>query len=303
MGATDSGVSTKFEKDYEAIVAAREKERAEENPEVEETEEPEEVEEEPEEPMIDLVAADGSVIRVPASARYIAKVDGEQVEVPFDQITRSYQKGAAADKRLEEASTLRRSLEEKESELTRREQAFVNQQKALEQKREQGSITDNAYRDKAKKLLAALTDEDETDPEGRIASVLSELTNPEEIVQQAEQRALGRIEEIERQRALKLAETERLEANQRFEKEYEDVVKDPIAYMAARKLAEDKWAQKPNATPWEIADLVGKEIRGMRTRKPATLKTVSARAAIGHDEKIPTREDIIKQMRLSRGQP
>ena len=83
----------------------------------------------PEEDGFEFYTPDGKVIRVPKSARYKAKLDGEETEVDIDRITRSYQKGAAADKRLEEAARRAKELEQYERTLAQRLQE-VRQQEA-----------------------------------------------------------------------------------------------------------------------------------------------------------------------------
>lgn len=97
-------------------------ERAGTAPEPEQPTEEQEVEKQPEaeeqpaeeEEGIDFYTPDGRTIRVPKSARYKAKLDGEEAEVDIDRVTRSYQKGAAADKRLEEAARRAKELEQYE---------------------------------------------------------------------------------------------------------------------------------------------------------------------------------------------
>ena len=311
---------TKYDSDYEALVAKREAEASPVVEEEPETEEVEEVEQEtkPEVPMIELVDSDGNTIKVPASARYRAKIDGQEVEVPFEQMSRSYQKGAAADKRLEEASRALKEIEAQKRDLTEREQAFLDSQKVLEKKRDEGKISSDAYHGAAKKLLAALTDEDETDPEEKIAQIFAEMDrsrqtiNPDEIAAIAEKRAIAKMQEQERLRKTQTLEQERQKANKRFEAEYKDVIEDPIAYNAAKSLAVQKWQERPDAAPWEIASEVGNEVREWKKKlapssqtpkKPVTPKTVSARASIGQDPKPITRADLLAEMKAARGQP
>ena len=302
--------STKYEDDFEALVARREQE-------VLSVAEPEAApREETEKPMLELVDDDGNIIRIPASARYKAKIDGAEELVPVEKITRSYQVGAAADKRLEQATTALKDIEAKQRDLTEREKQFLEKQEALVQKRDEGEITDETYRATAKSLLEALTDENEEDPEGRIAEVLRDLSrpkiDPDKFAADIEKRTYAKIQErdaIQRQQSL---ESERKKANQRFETEYADVINDPIAYSAAKSLAVEKWQDRPNAAPWEIAAEVGNEIREWKSKlspspqtrnKPVTPRTVSARSTIGQDEKPETRADILAEMKEARGQP
>ena len=318
MGATE-GVSKTREEEVEDIAKARaleqrQKEEAEEG-DTEETQEEiieeTEVEQESESelPTIEFYTDDGELVKIPANVKYRAKVFGEEQEVPIEQVLRSYQKGAAGDKKLEEAARRLRELEQKERALTEREKQFVEQAEKLKQS---PAATKDDYRAKAKTLLAALTDVDEQDPEGRIAELLKDLapkTNPEEISQQAVQKALQTLEQREREKQSQRTEQERLKANKRFESEYKDIIEDPMAYAAAKTIAAQKWAERPDAAPWEIAQEVGNEVRAWRKtitpqkKKPVTTKTTSTRASIGDDVKPDTREDVLAAMRQARHQP
>ena len=129
-------------------------ERAGTAPEPEQPTEEQEVEEQPkteeqpvEEEGIDFYTPDGRTIRVPKSARYKAKLDGEETEVDIDRITRSYQKGAAADKRLEEAARRAKELEEYERTLAQRLQAVRQQEEAAKRPpRKRGDLKEQAQK-------------------------------------------------------------------------------------------------------------------------------------------------------------
>lgn len=319
--APEPKLNTQHQTAFDALVARR---QAESNPEppIEDTQEPE-----PQvEPTIDLIDAQGNIVKVPASARYRAKVDGQDVEVPFEQITRSYQKGAAADQRLAEASkrqkdleTKERELEAKGAELTKKEQSFVEQMQKLDAKKDTGAVSEDDYRARAKKLLAALTDED--DPESALTEVLKgfspQSVDADTIAARAKSETLAEIDkrnaekaERERQKKAEAEQAEMVKSNQRFASEYADIVSDPIAYAAAKNLASSKWSAKPDAHPWEIASEVGTEIRawmGSKVSKPkpptTVPKSVSARASIGKDPEPVTRESTIAAMKKARGQP
>ena len=314
VSGANEAVSTRYDDSFEALVARREQEVSipvgEQKIEV--------LDEDPkiEKPMLELVDDDGNVIRIPASAKYKAKIDGEETFVPVEQITRSYQKGAAADRRLEQATSALKEVEAKERELTEREKQFLAKQETLVQKRDDGKITDETYLEKAKLLLSALTDEYEDDPEGKIAAVLKEVSgrtqiDPDRLASEIEEKTYLKLQERENYQRQQLIEVDRVKANKRFDDEYSDVVQDPIAYRAAKNLAAEKWKEKPGAAPWEIASEVGNEIRewkrqvslSQQTRnKTVTPKTVSARATIGQDEKTETRADVLAEMKMSRGQ-
>jgi hypothetical protein len=327
-------MKTKHEEDMEALIARRSTENGnaiEQDPEKDPTEtEDKGAEKEPvkkEIKTVDLYDDDGNIIKVPTTAKYKAKIDGQEIDVPFDKMTRSYQVGAAADKRMEEASRLQKALEEKEldlekkgKELSAREQTFLDQMQSLDEKKDTGTLSDDAYRAKAKKLLNALTESDE--PENDIVEVLKDLApkiDHESITKKTEAKVIEALENYKKQQNEKAAQELKaarektiINANKRFEQEFSDIVEDSIAYSAAKNLAEQKFKQTPDAQPWEIAEAVGNEIREWKkglspetTRnKPApTPRSVSARAKVGEDKKPETRKDILTEMKIARGQP
>lgn len=313
----------KHQTDLEAIVERRRVEQAGKPVVVEPEEDPSD---KAEVPMIELVGEDGGIIKVPASAKFKAKVDGQDVSVPFEQITRSYQKDVAADKRLEDVSRRQKELESKErdleargQELSEKEKTFVDQMGALDTKKEKGTLSDDAYRENAKRLLNALSDSEE--PEAEIAEIFKGLSaqgkvDPSEVERKAEEVYKKREKEREmradadRQGAI---EKERLAANNRFETEYADIISDPFLYSAAKQRAREKWAAEPNANPWEVAASVGNEIREWKTKNstttqarekpPTTVRTASARASVGKDPEPITRKSVLDEMKKTRGQP
>jgi len=323
--AETSDVKTKHDTAYEALLARRQAEQVKSEPEPE----PEPIEE-PEEPTIDLVDAKGNIVKVPASARYRAKIDGQEVEVPFDKLTRSYQIGAAADKRLESATlkereiaTREKEVEEKRKALTAQEESMAEKLKAKDAQAGKQVKTDDTYLALAGKMIEALTDENDADK--ALAEVLKGLTpqqavNYEEIAAKAKQEALAEIERREQERESKAAQdraAERAkkaaEANQRFANEYSDVIEDSFYYDAAKDLAKKKWQARPDADPWEIASEVGNEVRKKMppkadtkttTSKPSPIPRVATgRASIGKDPEPVTRDSTIKEMKKQRGQP
>jgi len=324
--APQSDVKTKHDTDYEALLARRQAEQVKTEPEPE----PEPIVE-PEELTIDLVDAKGNTIKVPASARYRAKIDGQEVEVPFDKITRSYQVGAAADQRLERATKKEREVEAREKEinerrksLTAQEESMAEKMKAKDEQAGKQVKTDDTYLALAGKMIEALTDENNADK--ALAEVLRGLTpqqavNYEEIAAKAKQEALAEIDKREQERESKAAQAKAAErakkaseANQRFANEYSDVIEDSFYYDAAKDLAKKKWQARPDADPWEIASEVGNEVRKKMPAKakeepkpnpkPAPIPRVATgRASIGKDPEPVTRESTIKEMKKQRGQP
>jgi hypothetical protein len=317
---------SKREQDYENLLANRAAER--EVPEIEEPVIDEPEKKEPE--TIELVGEDGNPIHVPINAKYKAKVDGEEVEVQFDKLARSYQIGAAADKRMKDVTEKQKELERRErdlesrgQELTQKEKDYLETQKKIEAQNEAGQIDDTKYKDLSKKLLSALTDED--DPESAIESVLREMTpegvDAQAITEQAQKKALEAVEERERKRKeeaeakrLERIENARIEANQKFEKaldnEFKILKEDQDLMRLAKSYANEDFGQNPEKDPWEVITSAFDKVVEFQKRvtpdsgkPPKTPKSVSARASIGEDKKPQTRSETLNEMKKSRGQP
>jgi hypothetical protein len=289
-----------------------------------------EPEPEPEIKTIDLIGEDGNPIKVPINAKYKAKVDGDEIEVDFEKLTRSYQVGSAADKRLKAASEKIKEIEQREQALAAKQQAISDQEKAylesqknLDDRQQAGTITDEKYKELSKKLLSAITDED--NPEDAIESVLKEMA-PKNIDTDAidstyEKKALEAIEKREQKRQedaekarLERLEKARIEANERFEAaldtDFKLLKEDPDLMQLAKSYANRAYHEDPDADPWTVITSAHekvvefkKRMTGTSKKPPATPKSTSARASIGEDKKPKTRGDIINEMRTSRGQP
>ena len=305
-------IKSRRDEDYEALVARREAERAEPEEVPEAPEAPEEPEGEPEEKTLEFKAEDGTVIKVPATAKINTKIDGQESDESIDAITRGYQKGAAADSRLEEATRRIREIDQREVEL----KAAMEKLKA-----DASDLSKDGYEEKVRNYLksqtAIMLDEDPENPGQEavdaLAVAMRELTtptNPEDIVAQAQAGAIAEMEKRESAKKAAKWHKDRESANARFEKEYEDIVKDPVAYSAAKQLARDKWEKDPDAKPWEVAEAVGNEVRAWKgkavPKKPAASPTrnkVAGRVSVGKDKPPETRKSVLDEMRQQRGQP
>lgn len=101
----------------------------------------------------------GSVVKI--------KIDGEESEVPLDDVVRQYQKNASADKRLAEATRLLREAQEQQArmQLQQQQEAQLAQQYAAEQARQQQDPPNNAdtppIAESGKEFLKALFEGDE----------------------------------------------------------------------------------------------------------------------------------------------
>lgn len=296
-------------------------ERAGTAPEPERPTEEQEVEEQPEaeeqpaeeEEGIDFYTPDGRTIRVPKSARYKAKLDGEEAEVDIDRVTRSYQKGAAADKRLEEAAKRAKELEQYERTLAQRLQEVRQQEAAAKRPpRERGDL-----KAQAQKLYSAVLDEVD-DPVAAIAEALAGLSPDEdEIARVVEERTLAKtsnlLSERERRAAELAAETKRNAANQWFVDNYADIVKDEHLLGRAMQMGAERLKANPNGDYQEMVKSIGDELREWsgktlsqqtRTKPKPTIPTPrSGQVPKKPEPKPQTRADILAEMKSWRGQP
>jgi hypothetical protein len=296
-------------------------ERAGTAPEPEQPTEEQEVEEQPEaeeqpaeeEEGIDFYTPDGRTIRVPKSARYKAKLDGEEAEVDIDRVTRSYQKGAAADKRLEEAARRAKELEQYERTLAQRLQEVRQQEAAAKRPpRERGDL-----KAQAQKLYSAVLDEVD-DPVAAIAEALAGLSPDEdEIARVVEERTLAKtsnlLSERERRAAELAAETKRNAANQWFVDNYADIVEDEHLLGRAMQMGAERLKANPNGDYQEMVRSIGDELRKWsgktlsqqtRTKPKPTIPTPrSGQVPKKPEPKPQTRADILAEMKSWRGQP
>jgi hypothetical protein len=296
-------------------------ERAGTAPEPEQPTEEQEVEEQPEaeeqpaeeEEGIDFYTQDGRTIRVPKSARYKAKLDGEEAEVDIDRVTRSYQKGAAADKRLEEAARRAKELEQYERTLAQRLQEVRQQEAAAKRPpRERGDL-----KAQAQKLYSAVLDEVD-DPVAAIAEALAGLSPDEdEIARVVEERTLAKtsnlLSERERRAAELAAETKRNAANQWFVDNYADIVEDEHLLGRAMQMGAERLKANPNGDYQEMVRSIGDELRKWsgktlsqqtRTKPKPTIPTPrSGQVPKKPEPKPQTRADILAEMKSWRGQP
>lgn len=326
MSATqEEGVQkSKREKDYEELVAAREAERT-EGP-VLGTETHEEGEGAPQEPqqevaMITIMGSDGQAYQVPADGKLRLKIDGEEVEESFDRVTRSYQKGAAADKRLETAARKQRELEQKEQELhergqrlTQQEQAALQKLQKMQEQHEAGRLSPDAYKDKAKALVEALLEADE--PVEAVAKVIPTLFPDQQQPPFDPAQLDGVIEQkinLREERAKAQAKARELtQAQTRFKEEHSDLDSDPVLRQAVNEFTKGLQQETPGASPWEIIDEAAKRTRQWqeekfgkqpRPRAKPSPQPAAARASVGKEERPPSRLDVLNELRAARGQP
>lgn len=257
---------------------------------------------------ISITGSDGKVYEVPADGRVKMKVDGEDIEETVDSVVRGHQKGAAGDRRLQQAAEMTRVLEQRAHALSLKEQEFLRQMKTADQKKAAGTLSSDAHKDTAKKLIDALLDADEETAAELLGNVLAG-SQPEQkgVDPDAIRRMVNDgVNEMTKARELK-------DAQARFAKEYKDLHEDAYLFNLVDAETVKVMAETPSATPWEIIETAAKRVSEWRAKNgPAKTKPsvrrpptpASGRASIGKDAPPPpTRKDILEEMKLSRGQP
>lgn len=297
------GGETPLEEISEEPLGTSEEETPEETPE--ETQEGEETQEEtPEVEMITVLDDEGNEYQVPKTGKVKLKIDGEEKEATLDQVTRNYQKGAAGDKRLQEASAILRQIEEKTRALTEKEQAFQMQMQAAQEQRAKGNLSQDDYQEAVRELVTAFVDADEE----RALELLQNIIPPPSTgaldPQAVEQVVERRMRAIEQERALK-------EAQERFTKEYKDLASDPKLFDLVDMETIRVQKEKPYASPWEVISEAAENVKKWRDgvvkpkkTKPKVPTPARGRASIGGDEPKPqTIQDVFREIKESRGQP
>lgn len=329
--ATQKGVS-KRDRDYEELVNARmeENESTLEEETIEEDVSEEEVEVEPEkkEETFIFQAEDGTTYEVPKNSKTKIKVDGEEIERTADTIFRRHQKGAAGDKRLQEAALVQQKLEEEEQflnqrnqELSTKEKQILSQLENVNQAKKDGDLSDDDHSDEIDRLTEALVDADSNTAREILSKRLKGVT-PDDLLAQAEDRInqtvdqrlhqrLTEQEKIEQEKQQREYQNRVMDANAKFEDEYPELCEDPMLYDLTNQVTTKIQSESPDLDPWSIiktaADQV-KEWQGSKFAKKVVKKKTSptpasGRASIGKEEKPTTRQDIINEQRKARGQP
>ena len=310
--ATQQGVSRQQEQ-RDALLIKRSKERSEEqaHPEEEPMEELgtsaiEKVEDKPE-TMILFTGGDGKLYEVPEGATAALKIDGEEVQTPIDTALRRYQKGAAGDKRLQEASSKQRDIQAQQQDLDRREQQFLNQAKQAKTEKDRGNLSNDDYAKRIKDLSEALVEADEERTAELLREVLPRQTVAKTDPLEVENTVSRKLKEYRKQDDLKKAQAD-------FYKDYSDLAEDPMLFGMVDNKTAQIVTENPGMPPSEIITKAAKEVKAWqdaqfkatapKKKKKQSLTPISGRAKIGEDEPPPqTRKDVIKTMREARGQP
>ena len=315
--ATEDYVSER-EKAMAAIAVKRDEEFQEEVDEVIVSEEPEEIVEKESSPFW----KDGD------SWYTTVKVDGEDIQVPFDDLKSSHQKDRASQKRFEEAAEYGRKVQEREAQLN----AYVqNMQRAQQPKKDvppsQDAVPEVETNDSdlVKQYHQALYEDDADKAAELFTKALGNrgrsqpaTQNVEEVVEEVLGRTLAQ-QRAQNQRQQQWAYQKSLEeAVKWFDGEYPDVA----GVSELRAVADNRTValteEHPDWTPKQIMQEAAestrqwakeflspnKNERAERKKKIVqNPKAATGSSKIGEDEPAPqTAADIIKEMRESRGQ-
>jgi len=252
-----------------------------------------------------------------------AKVDGELVEVSYENILAQYQKNSTADKRLQEAAERQRELAEYEAKLnnyrTHLESSRPSQDAEKQASPSSDANTDALYEQyhdalfqgeeaKASSLLKQIRNADKPTPQIDVQSIINR-TKAE--MREEEKTAREQGYELRRQQAVEL-----------FKDEYSDIAEDTSLLAVADRRSAELYQEDPTRDPWEIMQESGKyardwlmnyvdelggkakeEKRQERKQNMDEVTPKNVRARIGEDTTEPTYSDVIAEMRKERGQP
>lgn len=241
-----------------------------------------------------------------------AKVNGEELEVPIDDMKTRYQKDTAAEKRLEEAAEKMRQVELREQQLYAYEQQ-LRQQPSSDAAGSAPSDND-AQNDAIKKAVEAIYSGEEDAAQQALQDAIASSGRDQEQVATPEQI----VAEVENRIAARNAEHDRVRAVQKFQQEYPEIAKDQDLWEIADRHTIRVYEENPDATMTEIILEAGKRTRewygykspaktakAEKKRKAASdsVSGVNARASLGEDDPRPlTPSEIIEEMRSARVQ-
>jgi len=252
------------------------------------------------------------------------KVNGEEVDVPWNEIVAQYQKNSSADKRLQEASSRQKELEDYERKLSAYRAQLEAQAKTQPSKPdadESPSVTDANTDALYGQYHDALFQGDET----TASKLLKKIRGAEKPSQDIDiagiiDRTKAEMRQEEKKARQEQYEKKRVDAVQMFHTEYSDIAGDPSLLAVADAHSAELYNKEPTRDPWEIMQECGEyarewlmiyvdELSGSkdieRKERKQGLDEVNprnVRASIGEDEAQQSYSDIIAEMRADRGQ-
>ena len=250
-----------------------------------------------------------------------ARVNGEDMEVPWDQVVSQYQKNSSADRRLQEVSERQRELAEYERQLNAYRASMDAQRTQPSsdvgtQQSPSSDATDALYEQYHEALFQG--------EESKASSLLKQIRSAEQPqsnnvdVQSIIERTKTEMRQEEKAMQAQGYEMRRQEAVQMFQSEYPEITADPSLLAVADRRSAELYQSDPTRYPWDIMqecadyardwlfdyvdDLGGSSDRKERKQGMDDVSPVNVRAHIGEDQEEMTYSDIISEMRKERGQ-
>jgi len=254
------------------------------------------------------------------------KVNGEEVEVPFEGLKTSHQKDAASQQRFQQAAQREKFLAQKEQELrSYAQQLQAHVQKATPSQKDEEPELDTDYKELVSQYHQALY-EDDAD---KAAELLQTLTtgrsqdatpNVEEAVNKALNQAFARQQVAQAKQQQQVYEKSVKEAVSWFESEYPEIANTPELRAIADNRTVTIMKERPDMAPGHIIQAAAEYARewanlnlsnGKSNERSARKKRIVSEpkqarktAKIGEDEELEkTPSQVIEDMRQSRGQP
>ena len=255
-----------------------------------------------------------------------ARVDGDDVHIPYHEVLAQYQKNSAADKRLQEAAERQQELRDYEVQLD----AYRANLEAQSSQPPSGadalspSVTDANTDDLYGQYHEALFQGDETKANAMLRQIRAaeRPVQPEIDVNSIIERTKAEMREEETTARANAYESRRQEAVEKFRSEYPEIAEDPGLLAVADRRSAELYNTDPTRDPWDImqecaeharewlfnyVDVLGGEGgKNNRSERKQGLEDEvtprNVRASIGEDSPTQTYSDIIKEMREERGQ-
>lgn len=223
------------------------------------------------------------------------KIDGEERTIPkdeFDRQIREYQKHAAADKRLKEATDRANELAERERRLQEREKVLAKREAAPPAAIE---VPKEDFKVLAQKLSTAMFQED-TD---EMAAILTQIQGAGGQVASQTQADINaivarQVQEELSNREMKSHQVTLRKAVSKFNTEYKDLAEDPVLQAAVDRQTIEEQRLDPEADPWTIIKRSAEHVKDrlVKASKPADKR----------DSVVDNKEDRVNKKR-SAGPP
>ena len=243
---------------------------------------------------------------------YVAKikVDGEEQEVPFDEVVSSAQKVKASGKRFEEAAAMKQYAEELRAEAER-----IRQERRDTPPPQEDEVDDDSLKEIIKQYHKALYDDDEE----KAIELLQQIRGRGTATQTVDAETTRRLIQQEIRQQQEQERNERFQrdvtiAQRRFEEEFPDIANDEVLRGIADQKTVEIMNSEPDLTPWEIISRASEQTRewmgsrsGTRHERKRSAEAQPSSSSVTstsdrEDDKPLTRSDIINELKQARHQ-